>query len=117
MIVTDALGRSVALARSPRRIVSLAPSLAEYLFAIGAGERVVGVADSWLAPADGVARLPKLRGPKNLDRDPIAALRLNFLIASKEENRGSATSGYIGIFHHHCSAATSSGLSSPARCT
>ncbi len=41
--VTDDLGRSVSADSLPRRIVSLAPSLTEMLFAIGAGSRVVGV--------------------------------------------------------------------------
>ena len=41
--VTDALGRQFVLGESPRRIVSLVPAATEILFAIGAGDRVVGV--------------------------------------------------------------------------
>jgi iron complex transport system substrate-binding protein len=41
--VTDALGRSPALNENPSRIVSLVPAVTEILFAIGAGEKVVGV--------------------------------------------------------------------------
>ena len=41
--LTDALGRSPALGKNPRRIVSLVPAVTEILFAIGAGEKVVGV--------------------------------------------------------------------------
>jgi ABC-type Fe3+-hydroxamate transport system substrate-binding protein len=41
----DALGRDVVLAAPPRRIVSLVPSLTEFLFAIGGGGRVVGITD------------------------------------------------------------------------
>lgn len=39
----DALGRKVYLAKAPARIVSLAPSVTETLYAVGAGDRVVGV--------------------------------------------------------------------------
>ncbi|HEY9231432.1 MAG TPA: cobalamin-binding protein, partial [Blastocatellia bacterium] len=41
--VTDELGRSVNVAADPQRIVSLAPSITEILFALGLGDRVVGV--------------------------------------------------------------------------
>ncbi len=40
--VTDDAGRRVALAAPARRIVSLLPSFTELLFAIGAGDRLVG---------------------------------------------------------------------------
>jgi ABC-type Fe3+-hydroxamate transport system substrate-binding protein len=40
--VTDDAGRAVALARPARRVVSLLPSFTELLFAIGAGDLVVG---------------------------------------------------------------------------
>lgn len=40
--VTDDLGDSIQVAPSANRIISLAPSITEVLFAIGAGSRVVG---------------------------------------------------------------------------
>ena len=40
--LTDGLGRSITLAEPAQRIVSLAPSNTEILFAIGAGSQVVG---------------------------------------------------------------------------
>ncbi len=40
--LTDGLNREVTLAAPAQRIVSLAPSLTEVLFAVGAGEQVVG---------------------------------------------------------------------------
>jgi iron complex transport system substrate-binding protein len=40
---TDEYGRSVAIKPQPERIISLAPSITETLFALGLGDRVVGV--------------------------------------------------------------------------
>jgi len=39
---TDGLGRTITLAMTPQRVVSLAPSNTEILFAVGAGSQVVG---------------------------------------------------------------------------
>lgn len=43
LVLTDDLGRSVTLPSAAQRIVSLAPSITETLFALGAGEQVRGV--------------------------------------------------------------------------
>lgn len=71
---------------APQRIVSLVPSITESLFALGLGERVVGVTEWCVHPADGVAPLPKLGGTKNPDLDGVAALRPDLVIANREEN-------------------------------
>ncbi|MCS7157445.1 MAG: cobalamin-binding protein [Blastocatellia bacterium] len=42
-IVTDEIGRRVAIPSPPQRVISLAPSVTEMLFALGLGERIVGV--------------------------------------------------------------------------
>jgi ABC-type Fe3+-hydroxamate transport system substrate-binding protein len=73
--------------RKPERIVSLVPSLTEALFALGLGDRVVGVTDWCVHPAAGVAKLPKLGGTKNPDLAGIRALRPDLVIANREENR------------------------------
>jgi cobalamin transport system substrate-binding protein len=41
--VTDELGRSVAVSIRPQRIISLAPSVTEILYALGAADRIAGV--------------------------------------------------------------------------
>ena len=71
---------------APQRIVSLVPSITESLFALGLGERVVGVTEWCVHPADGVAPLPKLGGTKNPDLDGVADLRPDLVIANREEN-------------------------------
>ncbi len=71
---------------SPRRIVSLVPSLTEALFALGLGERLVGVTEWCVHPAEGVAALPKLGGTKNPDLRAIEKLRPDLVIANREEN-------------------------------
>jgi iron complex transport system substrate-binding protein len=43
LTITDAFGRAVVFASPPRRIISLSPGATEILFAIGAGDRIVGV--------------------------------------------------------------------------
>lgn len=86
-VVIDEIGRQVVVPAAVQRIVSLVPSLTEWLFAIGAGARVVGVTDYCLRPETGVAQKIKLRGTKNPDRAAIMALKPDLIIANKEENR------------------------------
>lgn len=71
---------------SARRIVSLVPSLTEALFALGLGERVVGVTDWCVHPAGAVAGLPKVGGTKDTDVDAVLALAPDLVLANREEN-------------------------------
>ncbi|HSE36764.1 MAG TPA: helical backbone metal receptor, partial [Blastocatellia bacterium] len=50
--LTDELGRSVRAPARPQRIVSLAPSITEILFALSAGDRVAGVTSYCDYPAE-----------------------------------------------------------------
>jgi ABC-type Fe3+-hydroxamate transport system substrate-binding protein len=71
----------------PQRVVSLVPSVTESLFDLNIGNRVVGVTDYCIYPAEGVKRLPKVGGTKNPDIDKIVALRPDLVIMNSEENR------------------------------
>lgn len=54
--VTDDLGRTVTVTQQPERLISLAPSLTEVLFAIGAGEQLVGVTEYCDYPEEAKSR-------------------------------------------------------------
>jgi ABC-type Fe3+-hydroxamate transport system substrate-binding protein len=83
----DASGEPVEVPRRPGRIVSLVPSVTETLFALGLGERIAGVTEWCIHPADRVATIAKVRGTKNPDLDAIAELRPDLVLANLEENR------------------------------
>jgi ABC-type Fe3+-hydroxamate transport system substrate-binding protein len=71
----------------PARIVSLVPSVTETLFALGLGERVVGVTDWCIHPADALERIPRVGGTKNPDVARVAELAPDLVLANLEENR------------------------------
>lgn len=84
--VTDETGRPVRIPRPVRRIVSLAPSVTETLFALGLGDAVVGDTDFCDYPAE-AKRKPHVGGPINPSVEAIAALHPDVVIASREINR------------------------------
>ncbi len=87
MDFVDDLQRRVSLPTLPQRIVSLVPSLTETLFALGAGERVVGVTDYCTHPPKGVARVTKVGGTKDPRLEVILQLAPDLVICNDEENR------------------------------
>jgi ABC-type hemin transport system substrate-binding protein len=70
-----------------RRIVSLVPSWTEALFDLGLGDRVVGVTDWCVHPAEARATKPSVGGTKNPDVAAILALAPDLVVANQEENR------------------------------
>ena len=80
-VVTDFQGRSVQLPRSVERIVSIGASNTEFLFALGAGDRVVGVDDFSDEPAAALSK-EKVGGVKvNLEK--VTSLRPDLVITVK----------------------------------
>lgn len=71
----------------PQRVVSLVPSLTETLFDLNLGDRVVGITDYCVRPAESLADLPRLGGTKNPDIQQIVALRPDLVLVNREENR------------------------------
>ena len=81
-IVVDDLGRQVQVPNTPVRIVSLAPSITETLFAIGLGERVVGVTQFCDFPPEAQAK-PKV-GYIHPNLETLVALETDLILATRE---------------------------------
>ncbi len=80
---TDGLGREVALAGIPQRIVSLSASNTEILFAIGAGKQVVGRDEFSNYPAE-VEIIPSVGGSMGkYSMEQIAALEPDLILAAE----------------------------------
>src|SRR5512141_2755187 len=82
LIFTDGLGREIKLAGPAQRIVSLAPSNTEILFAVGAGKQVVGRDDFSAFPAE-VTPLPKIGSLDKQNTEQIVALKPDLVLAAE----------------------------------
>jgi len=83
--VVDDLGRTVRLSAPARRIVSLAPSLTETLFVLGAGDAVAGVTSYCTYPKE-AAHKPQVGGMINPSLEAIVALQPDLIVLSMEGN-------------------------------
>jgi len=83
--VTDGYGRTVRIPVNPSRIVSLAPSLTETVYALGVQDRLVGDTDYCDYPPE-AQKKPKVGGVINPNLEQIAALRPDLVLLSKEGN-------------------------------
>jgi len=88
LLVRDGVGRTVKIPSPASRIVSMAPSVTETLFALGGGDRIVGVTDFCDQPA---AALHKARigGMVNPSWEAIVSLDPDLLIATTSGNDSS----------------------------
>ena len=84
--VVDEFGRTVRVPLVPARIVSLAPSLTETLYALGVQDRLVGDTDYCDYPAD-AQKKKKVGGIINPNLEEIAALHPDLVLVTKEINR------------------------------
>lgn len=82
----DEVGRRVTVRVPVRRIVSLAPSLTETVYALGAQERLVGVTDFCDYPPEAAAKT-KVGGAVNPSIEQIAALKPDVVLATRALNR------------------------------
>jgi iron complex transport system substrate-binding protein len=86
MAITDDLGRTIEVPQPVRRIVSLAPNLTETVFALNAGDRVVGDTDvdDFPAAAKNIAHVGDVLAPS---LEEIVALHPDLVLATNDLNR------------------------------
>jgi iron complex transport system substrate-binding protein len=78
----DALGEAATLKAPPRRVVSLSPATTEMLFAIGAGDRVVGVTEYCDFPPE-ARKLPKVGAYTGFSVEKVLSLRPDLVVGMR----------------------------------
>ena len=85
-VVTDQTGRQVNVPDHPRRLISIAPSITETLYALGVGDRLVGDTEYCDYPQQAKS-LPHVGALLNPSLEKIVALKPDLVLGTDEANR------------------------------
>lgn len=85
--ITDAMDNKVTIKEKPKKIVSLAPNNTEITFALGAGERMVGVSDFDDYPKE-AADIEKIGG-QDFNVEKIISLKPDIVLAFESNAKNS----------------------------
>ena len=85
-VFQDQLGNSILLDKTPKRIISLVPSITELLFDLGLDEEIIGITDFCIHPKEKISGKKKIGGTKKLNIEKIVSLQPDLIIGNKEEN-------------------------------
>ncbi|GFN23909.1 ABC transporter substrate-binding protein [Thermanaeromonas sp. C210] len=96
LTVADDMGRTVTLESRPERLVSLSPGNTEILFALGLGDKVVGVDDYSDYPPK-AAEVPKVGGFSNPNVEKIVALQPDLVLATNMHEQAVRRLEEVGI--------------------
>lgn len=80
-IFTDDYGRDVEVPSKPSRIVSVSHSVTEILFAMGAGDLLVGRTDFCTYPPE-VEKIPSIGGISNMNIEQILSVKPDLVLSS-----------------------------------
>ncbi len=92
LTITDDFGRNVTIEEIPARIISLSPTNTEILFAIGAGNRVVGVTEYCNYPEEAKEK-PVIGGVSTVSIEKVVALDPDLVLG--DELNGKETFGRL----------------------
>ena len=81
----DALGREISVPAPPKRLIALAPNLTEILYALGLGDRVVGVTNHCNYPPEASLK-PKVGSYIHLNVEQIINLSPDLVIGTVDGN-------------------------------
>lgn len=85
LLFKDDTGQEVRLAEPAKRIVALAPHIAESLYAIGAGDRLIGTVDYSDYPPE-AKKVRRVGGYSRVDLEAVAALKPDLVLAWESGN-------------------------------
>ena len=85
LVVKDDTGQEVRLKAPAKRIVALAPHIAESLYAAGAGDKLVGTVDYSDYPPE-AKKVPRVGGYSRIDLEAVAALNPDLVLAWESGN-------------------------------
>lgn len=82
---TDGVGRTISLEKTPEKIVSLSPAHTEILFALGLGDKVIGVSN-WCNKPEEALDKEKVGDAFSLDKEKLVSLQpdIVFIPGSKD---------------------------------
>ncbi|MBS1141116.1 MAG: Periplasmic binding protein [Proteobacteria bacterium] len=85
LVFKDDTGQEVRLKAPAKRIVALAPHIAESLYAAGAGDRLVGTVEYSDFPPE-AKKVPRVGGYSRIDLEAVAALKPDLVLAWESGN-------------------------------
>ena len=83
--IPDAAGKTFSLPRAAQRVVSLAPHITELVYAVGAGDKLVGVVSFSNYPEQAL-QLPQVGNYKKFDPESILKLQPDLILAWQSGN-------------------------------
>jgi iron complex transport system substrate-binding protein len=98
LIVKDEVGRSVEVPQPLKRIISLAPSVTETIYALGAQDRLVADTDVCNYPP-AAQKLPKIGGPFTPNLEVIVSLKPDLVVAAANSGNRKETVESLDLLH------------------
>ena len=86
IILQDDTGRIITLAKTPQRIISLAPHITELIYAVGASPQLVGADSASDYPA-AAKKLPRIGDYSRVNFERVATLKPDLIIGWRSGNR------------------------------